>query len=89
MAHEVGPVAALGGTTVQSHLFEQLADRAIDHITLALDNDTASRDATARSIDASVRASRSPNTWIIDPDLLDWAKDPGELIRRHGADAWQ
>ena len=53
-AHEVGPVAALGGTTVQSHLFEQLADLGIDHITLALDNDTAGRDATARSIDASV-----------------------------------
>jgi DNA primase len=88
-AHEVGPVAALGGTTVQSHLFEQLADLGIDHITLALDNDTAGHDATARSIDASVRAARSPDTWIIDPDLLDWAKDPGELIHRHGADAWQ
>ena len=88
-AHDVGPVAALGGTTIQSHLFEQLADLGIDQITLALDNDTAGHDATARSIDASVRAARSPNTWIIDPDLLDTAKDPGELIRQHGADAWQ
>jgi hypothetical protein len=26
---------------------------------------------------------------IIDPDLLDTAKDPGELIQRLGADAWQ
>jgi hypothetical protein len=27
--------------------------------------------------------------WIIDPGLLDQAKDPGELVRRHGIDAFR
>jgi DNA primase len=88
-AHEIGPVAALGGTTVGTHLFEQLADLGIEHITFALDNDTAGHDATARSIEACVRAARSPNTWVIDPDLLGTAKDPGELVRIHGSAAWK
>jgi DNA primase len=88
-AHEIGPVAALGGTTVQSHLFEQLADLGIEHITFSFDNEAAGHDATARSIDACVRAARSPNTWVIDPDLLGTAKDPGELVRIHGSAAWQ
>jgi DNA primase len=88
-AHEIGPVAALGGTTVGTHLFEQLADLGIEHITFSLDNDTAGHDATARSIEACVRAARSPNTWVIDPDLLGTAKDPGELVRIHGSAAWK
>jgi DNA primase len=88
-AHEIGPVAALGGTTVGTHLFEQLADLGIEHIAFALDNDAAGHDATVRSIDACVRAARSPNTWVIDPDLLGTAKDPGELVRIHGSAAWK
>jgi hypothetical protein len=88
-AHQLGRVAALGGTTVQSHLFEQLADLGIEHITLAFDNDPAGHDATARSIDACVRAAGSPSAWVIDPDLLGTAKDPGELVRIHGSAGWQ
>lgn len=36
-----------------------------------------------------MRASRSPDAWVIDPDLLDTAKDPGDLISSRDVDARQ
>lgn len=53
-----------------------------------LDNDGAGRAATARAIEASTSAARSPRIWVIAPDLLDGAKDPGDLIRAKGRDGW-
>jgi hypothetical protein len=88
-AYGVESVAALGGTTAGSGLFERLTDVGVERVVLALDNDPAGHAATGRSIDASVHASRSPDVWVVDPDLLDTAKDPAELIRAGGADAWQ
>ncbi len=88
-ACDIGTVAALGGTSVTSQLFEQLDDLGIEHVVIALDNDPAGHDATRRSVDASVRASRSPDIWIVDPDLLAPAKDPGDATREGGAEAWR
>jgi DNA primase len=88
-ANDMGPVAALGGTAVTSHLFEQLHNLGIEHVVISLDNDPAGHDATARSVDASVQATRSPDIWIVDPDLLGPAKDPGDIIRESGANAWR
>jgi DNA primase len=88
-AHGVESVAALGGTATSRNLFERLTDVGVERVVLALDNDDAGRTATAKSIDASVRASRSPDVWVVDPGLLDTAKDPAELISSRGADAWQ
>jgi hypothetical protein len=34
-------------------------------------------------------ADRSPRVWVIDPDLFDGAKDPGEVIQRRGPRAWE
>jgi DNA primase len=87
-AHGVESIAALGGTASSSDLFERLTDVGVERVVLALDNDPAGHAATRRSIDASMHASRSPDVWVIDPDLLDPAKDPGELITAGGADAW-
>ena len=69
-------------------LFEQLADLGIPNVTLALDNDAAGLAATTRAIDASIRAVAHPHIWIIDPDLLGNAKDPGELVRAPWPRGW-
>ena len=87
-AHAINNVAALGGTATSRHLFEALADLGITNVTLALDNDAAGHAATTRAIEASASATRSPNVWVIDSDLLDGAKDPGELIGNHGREGW-
>jgi DNA primase len=88
-AHGIESVVALGGTSSGGGLFERLTDVGVERVVLAFDNDPAGHDATARSIDASVRASRSPDLWVIDPDLLGTAKDPADVFRSCGADAWQ
>jgi DNA primase len=82
-------VAALGGTAVSSRLFEHLTDIGVERVVLALDNDPAGRAATAGHIDQAVRASSSPEVWVVDPDLLGTAKDPGELVRVGGSGAWR
>jgi DNA primase len=88
-AHGIDNVAALGGTATGSRLFETLADNVIENVTLALDNDPAGRTATTRAIEAATSAARSPQLWIIDPDLLGNAADPGELIRDNSVDDWR
>jgi hypothetical protein len=88
-AHGIGPVAALGGTAADSGLFERLTDVGVERVVLAFDNDPAGHTATTNCIDTSVHATRSPDLWVIDPDLLDTAKDPADLISSRGADAWQ
>jgi hypothetical protein len=87
-AHDIQSVTALGGTASNSRLFERLTEVGIEHVVLAFDNDPAGRTATANSIDASVHASRSQDVWVIDPDLIDPAKDPADLISSRGADVW-
>jgi hypothetical protein len=81
--------AALGGTAASARLFEHLADHGISDVTLALDNDPAGVAATHRGINAAIRADHSPRLWVIDPDLYDNAKDPGDIIQRRGRRAWE
>jgi DNA primase len=87
-AHDVPNVAALGSAATNRSLFERLADSGVERLILALDNDATGRAATAKAIDHAVRATRSPDVWIIDPDLLGQSKDPGELVQSHGIDDW-
>jgi DNA primase len=88
-AHGIRSVAALGGSTITPDLFQRLADHGVERVLLALDNDAAGCAALVRAIDATVHAQRSPSVWIIDPDLYDTAKDPGDVIRTGGAEAWR
>jgi DNA primase len=88
-ANGIQDVAALGGTATSARLFEQLAAHGISDVTLALDNDPAGVAATHRATDSAIRADRSPRVWVIDPDLSDNAKDPGEIIQRRGPGAWE
>jgi hypothetical protein len=87
-AHDIHNVAALGGLAASRRLFEHLADLGVDRIFLAFDNDPPGRLATNRAVDAATHAERSPDVWVIDPDLLSPHKDPGELVQRDGIRAW-
>jgi len=57
-------------------------------VTVAFDNDAAGKAATVRAIDAATSAPRSPHIWVLDPDLLGDAKDPGDLVRANGLEGW-
>jgi DNA primase len=59
-----------------------------DGVTLCLDADAAGRSATEKAIEQAGRAANSPAISVIDPHHLAPAKDPDELIRRSGAEAW-
>ncbi len=88
-ANGVGSVVALGGASVGGGLFERLADHGVQRVVLAFDNDEPGRTATAKAIDAAVRAPRSPDLWAVDPDIYGAAKDPGDVVRSGGPDAWR
>lgn len=88
-AHGVRAVAALGGASASSRLFERLAELHVEQVVLAFDNDATGRAATRHAIDAATRAHHAPDLWIIDPDLYDAAKDPAEVVRARGDGAWQ
>jgi DNA primase len=87
-AHGIENVAALGGTSISPHTFEQLHRHGIETVTLCLDNDDAGRVATARAIENLARAGRSPDIYVTDPAQLAPANDPDELVRQRGVAAW-
>jgi DNA primase len=87
-AHDIPNAAALGGVVASHRLFEHLSDLGVERAFLAFDNDPPGRLATNRAIDAAAHAERSPDLWVIDPDLLSPRKDPGELVQRDGIAAW-
>ena len=81
-------VAALGGTAVSAELFERLARLGFERVTLCFDRDEPGRKATARAVEQSGRARLSPALLVVDPEQLAPAKDPDELIRIRGGEAW-
>jgi DNA primase len=85
----IANVAALGGASLSGGQLERLHALGIERVVLAFDNDDPGRTAAERAVDQAVRAHNAPEIWIIDPDLLDEAKDPGELLRRHGLAAFR
>jgi Toprim-like len=87
-ACEIPNIAALGGTSVRPQTFERLHRLGIEAVTLCLDNDEAGRGATARAVEHSARARRSPDVYVVDPSQLGQANDPDELVRVRGPAAW-
>ena len=80
--------AALGGTAVRAETFERLACLGVQRVTLCLDNDKAGLSATERAVEQAVRAKNAPAVYIVDPEELGSAKDPDELVRGRGVEAW-
>ena len=87
-ARGIENIGALGGTATSPRTFERLDWLGIDVVTLCLDRDDAGRAATARAVEHSARARRSPEVYVIDPERLAPAKDPDALVRELGPDAW-
>jgi DNA primase len=87
-ARGIENVAALGGTSMRPPAFERLHRLGIDVVTLCLDNDEAGRAATARAVEHSARARRSPDVYVVDSGQLGPANDPDELVRVRGPAAW-
>ncbi len=81
-------VAALGGTDLSSASLARLGALGVRQIVLAFDNDPAGYDALRRAMDTAVTVPAGPAPFVLDPDLLDDSKDPGELIARSGVSAW-
>ena len=88
-ARGIENVAALGGTSMRPQTFERLHRVGIEVVTLCLDNDDAGRAATARAVEHSARARRSPEVYVVDPGQLGPAKDPDEFVHKRGLAAWR
>ena len=87
-AHGVENVCALGGTSIRSAMFDQLARLGVEKVTLCLDNDQAGRTATVRAIEQATRSASSPALFVVDPERLARQKDPDAYLRAHGASAF-
>ncbi len=87
-ARGIENVAAFGGTSTRPQTFERLHRLGIEVATLCLDNDEAGRAATARAVEHSARARRSPDVYVVDPGRLGSVNDPDELVRVRGPAAW-
>jgi hypothetical protein len=83
-AHGIENSAAIGGTATNPRLFERLSRLGIRELTLCFDADDAGRAATGRAIENAARAVASPSIFVATP----LAKDPDELVRKHGIEAW-
>jgi len=83
-AHGVENSAAIGGAATNSRMFERLSHLGIREVTLCFDADDAGRAATARAVENAARGVASPSIFVATP----LAKDPDELVREHGIEAW-
>lgn len=84
-AHGVENTAAIGGTATNPRLFERLSRLGVREITLCFDADDAGGAATIRAVENATRAAESPSVFVVTPP----AKDPDELVRERGANAWR
>lgn len=87
-ARGVENVAALGGLGIAPRTFERLAQLGVERVTLCLDRDEPGRAATARAVEQSGRARRSPAVFVVDPERLAPAEDPDVFVRERGIAAW-
>src|SRR5262249_54787910 len=87
-ARGIANVAALGGTSTTTRLFDRLSRLGIQTVVLCLDNDDAGRTATARAVEHASQARTSPTVYVINLELAG-AKDPDALVRTKGVGVWQ
>lgn len=81
----IANTAAIGGTATSPRLFERLSRLGIHEVTLCFDADDAGRAATARAVENAARSVASLGVYVVTPS----AKDPDELIRQQGVNAWR
>lgn len=86
----VDNVAALGGAgdLLTAEKWERLARLRLPSFVLVLDNDEAGRKGLGKALDNLSNVDNVPNVYVIDPSELGAAKDPDELVRTKGLDAF-
>jgi len=77
-------VVATGSRSLENKQFESLVNHKVKHVSLCFDMDEAGQDGTERAIDKLT--GKGIDSYII--SLPKGAKDPDELIRKHGAEAF-
>ncbi len=84
-------VAALGGAgdKLSVSRWEKLAGFGVRTMTLVFDNDEAGRKGTLRAITNSGMVNNVSNVYVVDPVELSPYKDPDELVREKGLDAFR
>jgi DNA primase catalytic core len=84
-------VAALGGAgnLLTAERWTRLSRLRSPAFTLALDNDEAGRKGLGRALENLSNVDNVPNVYVIDPSELGAAKDPDELVRTKGLDAFR
>lgn len=87
----VDNVAALGGAgdLLITERWERLARLRLPSFVLVLDNDEAGRKGLGKALDNLSNVDNVPNVYVIDPSELGAAKDPDELVRTKGLDAFR
>lgn len=101
-AHGFANVAALGGTgkKLSTKRWEDLHALGVREVTLALDADKnaspgelpAGLAGTLAALDAHQKADKvrnAPVCYVVPPEALDGAKDPDELVREKGLEAFR
>lgn len=78
-------VVAIGGVNLNNLQIEELKKRGVKRVTLCLDNDMAGREGTLGAIDLLLKAGLV--TFMA--RLPDGIKDPDQLIREKGIEAFQ
>ncbi len=81
-------VAALGGTSTNVRLFEQLSRLGVATVVLCLDNDDAGRSGTLKAVENAARARTSPAIYVVNSGGMA-AEDPDALVRQDGIGAWR
>lgn len=86
-------VAALGGKGDKlSKRWEALHALGVREVTLALDADKAGRKGTLDALEAHQKAGKghkAPVCYVVPPEALEGAKDPDELVREKGLEAFR
>jgi len=90
-ALDVTNVAAVGGSgrELTAGRFEALAGWGVRRVTLLFDNDPTGREGTRAALEQARQATTAPVIQVVDPAALGDAKDPDELVRRYGVEAWR
>src|SRR5262245_46371530 len=82
-------IAAIGSARLHPSAGRSLRQLGFESIVLVLDNDAPGRDGAARAIDDLSRARVGPAIRVLEPRLLDGAKDPDAFVREHGIDRFR
>jgi len=93
-AHGFPKVAAIGGSgrEMTPERWKALAALGVPAVTLALDNDKAGKEGIFEAVRNARKVHNGGGVsviYVLDPTHLGDCKDPDELVRKHGVDAFR